>query len=174
MMVLAACSTAPTTPPTVTSLGYRQPTTAPTALPVSTITRGAAVDAVLAFFDALNHGLQTGDADPMRRMAAMSCGPCTEWVMRVQRQHDEGVRQQGGRIYVVGMVALGEDGVDFLFRASVLQESGTLTGPDGTPRPIAAGGKAELIDLRVGPDLSVRAAGPQWMVKTITLTDLAK
>lgn len=169
---LTGCSGPTVTPaPSASLAAYRPPAAAPSAVVVRAGDRAEAVDAVLRFFDALNYGYAHADADPLRRMSALSCSPCVGWIEDVQHLEDAGRHQDGGWVRVVGMTAAGAQDGRFAFRASLLREPGSVVGAGGAT-PVVAGGKGELVDLVVSPETSSVSGETTWTVVQMALAPI--
>jgi hypothetical protein len=144
------------------------PTAPPNEVPVGSADLDAATDFVLAWFQALNYGLATGDADPLRRTTSLACFTCAAWVTQVQQQHDAGEHRDGGLVSLGGAAAVGMVGEDFVLRASIQQQPGTVSGGNASVRPVPAAGSVEVVDLRVGVSTASMDGKPRWTMKAIT------
>lgn len=136
-------------------------------MPTATPDRTVAGIFVLAWFETLNYGFATGDADPLRASVGLGCFTCANWIIEVQTQADEGLAREGGYVHVRDLVYLGPEGDDFLFRARLDRDPGTLTTADGSQTALAAG-SGEVVDLRVGVVTSSLTDSSAWSMKAIT------
>ncbi len=165
----AGAAPAPTAAPTLTP--YVVPSTRPAPVTATAVQRDDAVDAVVRFFDALNYGYATNDADPLRTMSTLDCSPCVAWIQEIQRNHDEGRRQVGGFVRLLEMRADGQQQHRFLFRAVLVREAGTITGPTATT-PVVGAGKAELVDIVVSVQQSAATGMTSWVLTAMTLAPI--
>lgn len=155
-----------------TSPAYLPPSTAPDAVPVATVDLDTATTFVVAWFETLNYGLATGDADPLREMTGLGCFTCANWIIEIQTQADGGARREGGSVHVVDMArvaaaAPGGQPEDFTFRARLTRDAGELIAPDGTRTPLDAS-QGEVVDLTVGLSTSTLTGETFWTMKSIT------
>lgn len=169
----AARSTDDPPRPSASLTPYVPPTLAPEPVPVTTLERDEAVDAVLRFFDALNYGFAHGDADPLRRVSTLGCSGCVGWVQEIQRMADAGQHQRGGWVRVVGMTATGASGDQFAFRASLLREPGEVV-EGATAVPVSAAGKGELVDVVVAPRTSGVSGTTVWTLVAMELAPMGE
>jgi hypothetical protein len=147
---------------------YRPPVTAPPTVPASDRDQTTAGVFVLAWFETLNYGLATGDADPLREAVGLGCFTCANWIIEVQRQADLDLTRAGGFVHVrdLVLVAEQEDGT-YTFRATLDRDPGTLTAPDGTTAPVDEG-RGEVVDVVVGTTTSTLVDRTAWVVRSIT------
>jgi len=94
---------------------------------------------VLVWFETLNYAFANNDADPLPRSVGPGCFACTNWISEVQTNADKQQTQQGGALHVRDLAFRGEDNDDFLFRAVLNRDPGTLADTDGTTTSIANG-----------------------------------
>jgi hypothetical protein len=170
--VLTACSGAGATARPSTSASSPStevaPSVAPTAVPVGAADLDAATDFVLAWFQTLNYGLSTGDADPLRRTTSLGCFTCAQWITQVQQQHDDGGTRTGGLVTLRDAALAGMIGDDYVIRASLQQQPGQVSTGTGSPRPVPAAGSTEIVDLQVGVSTASFDGQPRWTMKAIT------
>lgn len=164
----AAATTSPRASASPSTSLVVAPTAAPAEVPAAPADLAAATDFVLAYVKALNYGLATGDADPLRRTTSLACFTCAGWVTQIQQQHDAGEHRDGGLLALGGAAAVGMVGDDFVLRASIQQQPGTISGGSGPARPVPAAGSTEVVDLQVGVSTASLDGRPRWTMKSIT------
>ena len=165
----AAAST--TSPPPGTapasSTDYTPPTTAPASVPVTPHTKTTAGVFVLVWFESLNYGFASGDANPLRQSTGLGCFTCANWITEIQNQADEKLTHEGGFVHVRDLAYVGPVDDDFLLRAVLDRDPGVVTAPDGTTTPVTAG-SGEVVELRVGVSTSTLSKKSFWTVKSLT------
>lgn len=182
LLVLAATASAcsgdspavgPDAAPTSASASYTPPSRAPEVVPASTVDLDAATTFVITWFETLNYGFATGDADPLRTSTGLGCFTCANWITEIQSQADQDVRRVGGSVHVVDMASVavapgGRSGEpeDFVFRARLSRDAGALVAADGTRTPLDAS-QGEVVDLTVGLSTSSLTGETSWTMKSI-------
>lgn len=164
----ATATTSPSASSSPTTSLVVAPTAPPAEVPAAPSDLAAATDFVLAWFQALNYGLATGDADPLRSTTSLACFTCAGWVTQIQQQHDAGERRDGGLLALGGAAAVGMIGDDFVLRVSIQQQPGTIADGSGPARPVPAAGSTEVVDLQVGVSTASLDGTPRWRMKSIT------
>lgn len=163
----AAASPSPSASPAVTPRVVVAPPTAPAAVPVGNGDLEGATDFVIAWFDTLNYGFSSGDADPLRRTTSLGCFTCVGWISEIQQQHDRAAHREGGLVVLRDAALAGMVGKDYVIRASLQQQPGRVTGT-GAPRAVPAAGSIEIVDLQVGISTTSLDGKPRWAMKSIT------
>jgi hypothetical protein len=178
LALLAGCSgdgqakaaTAPSTKapsPSATASAYRPPTKAPGAVPVNAPDKTTAAIFVLVWFETLDYGYASGDADPLRRTVTLGCFTCANWIIEVQTQATNHLVRTGGYVHVRQLVYVGPDKDDYVFRAVLDREPGVLVAPDGIETPVSAS-SGEVVELRVGLTTSALTRKTTWTMKSVT------
>lgn len=136
-------------------------------MPVDSPNKTTAGIFVLVWFETLNYGYATGDADPLRKTATLGCFTCVNWIKEVQTQADQRMRRTGGFVHVRDLAFTGSEGKDFRFRAALDRDAGVLTAPDGSTEPVVPGA-GEVVDLRVGIATShLTTASKLWVMQSV-------
>lgn len=146
---------------------YSPPTVAPPPVSASSPDTTRAAIFALAWFETLNYGFATGDADPLRQSISLGCFTCANWVIEVQTQADRNLRREGGHVHVRDLVFVGPSGDDFVFRAVLNRDGGELIAPDGG-RTAVVESTGEEVDLSVGLSSSSLTGTTAWSMKGIT------
>ena len=133
---------------------YTAPSTAPTPVAVAVVDTDTAVDFVMAWFELLNYGFASGDADPLRQSTGLGCFTCANWIREVQGMADQNAERSSAFIHVDGMALIGQADENFSFRASLVQDAGTLS--------------TEIVELTVGISTSSLSGARNWTMKSIT------
>lgn len=149
-----------------TAAPYRPLTAAPQAVPVDSPDKTTAGIFVLVWFETLNYGYATGDADPLRKSVALGCFTCVNWIKEVQTQADKRMRRTGGFVHVRNLAFTGTSGKDFRFRAALDRDPGALTTPDGATEPVVPGA-GEVVDLLVGIATSTLTKSKMWVMQSV-------
>ena len=135
------------------SPSYSAPTTAPSPVSVAVVDTDTAVDFVMTWFELLNYGFASGDADPLRRSTGLGCFTCANWIREVQTTADQNAERSSAFIHVDGMALIGQADQNFSFRASLVQDAGTLS--------------TEIVELTVGISTSSLSGARSWAMKSI-------
>lgn len=155
------------TPDAAAAPTYTPPAEPPPPVPVESPDETRAADFVLAWFETLNYGFATGDADPLRQAVTLGCFTCANWVIEVQTQADRDLDREGGYVHVRDLAYIGPTGEDFAFRAVLNRDPGALTAPDGTRTAVDAS-SGEVVDLTVGLSSSSLTNTTSWAMKAVT------
>jgi hypothetical protein len=170
---LSACSgagatAAPASSATASPSAPVAPSVAPNAVPVGAADLDAATDFVLAWFQTLNYGLASGDADPLRQTTSLGCFTCAGWITQVQEQHDRAEHREGGLVTLRDAALAGMVGQDYVIRASLQQQPGQIDNGLGASRAVPAAGTIEIVDLQVGVTTASLDGQARWAMKAIT------
>jgi hypothetical protein len=136
-------------------------------VPISSADKATAGVFVLVWFETLDYGYATGDADPLRRTVTLGCFTCANWIIDVQTEAAQHLARQGGYVHVRQLVYVGPDRGDHVFRAVLDRDPGLLTAPDGTQTPVSAS-SGEVVELRVGLTTSALTGKTTWTMKSVT------
>jgi hypothetical protein len=153
--------------PSATASPYNPPTQAPEAVPVSSPDKTTAGIFVLVWFETLDYGYASGDADPLRRTVTLGCFTCANWIIEVQTQATEHLVRKGGYVHVRQLVFVESDKGDYVFRAVLGRDPGVLAAPDGKLTPISPS-SGEQIELRAGLTKSEITGKTTWTMKSVT------
>jgi hypothetical protein len=171
--VMSGCSSAravvaATPPVSSTTTGPPAPTAAPAEVPVGNGDLDTATDFVLAWFQTLNYGLSSGDADPLRGTTSLGCFTCAAWIAQVQEQHDRREHRVAGLVDLRDAAVAGMVGKDYVIRASLQQQPGRIENGRGATQTVPAAGTVEIVDLQVGVTTASLDGRPRWTMKAIT------
>jgi hypothetical protein len=122
---------------------------------------------VLVWFETLNYGYASGDADPLRNSVGMGCFTCANWIIEVQKQANDKLTRAGGYVHVRDLAYVGRVADDYTLRARLDRDPGVVTATDGTSKPVAQG-SGEVVELRVGLSSSSLTGRKAWTMKSIT------
>jgi hypothetical protein len=122
---------------------------------------------VLVWFETLDYGYASGDADPLRKAVGLGCFTCANWIIEVQTQANKKMTRTGGYVHVRDLVYVDRVEDDYRFRAVLDRDPGVVTAPDGT-RTAVTQGSGEVVELRVGLSTSTLSGRKFWTMKSIT------
>jgi Family of unknown function (DUF6318) len=157
----------PTPTAAVATKKYAPPTQAPVRVPVTSPDKTKAGIFVLVWFETLNYGYATGDADPLRKAVGLGCFTCANWIIEVQTGANKKMTRTGGFVHVRDLAYVDRVEDDYRFRAVLDRDPGVVTAPDGTPTAVTRG-SGEVVELRVGISTSTLSGRRFWTMKSIT------
>jgi hypothetical protein len=146
---------------------YVPPTRAPAPVPVDSPDKTTAGIFVLVWFETLDYGYASGDADPLRRSVGLGCFTCANWIIEVQAQANKKLTRAGGYVHVRDLAYVDRVEDDYRFRAVLDREPGVVAAPDGT-RSAVTQSSGEVVELRVGLSTSTLSGRKSWTMKSIT------
>jgi Family of unknown function (DUF6318) len=162
----AKTKASPSATATETAKPYTPPTKAPGVVPIKPPDKTTAGIFVLVWFETLDYGYATGDADPLRQSVTLGCFTCANWIIEVQTQANKHLERTGGYIHVRQLVFVESDKGDYVFRAVLDRDPGVLAAPDGKLTPISPS-SGEPVELRVGLTKSALTNKTTWTMKSV-------
>jgi hypothetical protein len=119
------------------------------------------------WFETLDYGYASGEADPLRRTVTLGCFTCANWIIEVQSQATKHLDRTGGYVHVRQLVFIESDKEDYVFRAVLDRDPGVLAAPDGTLTPVSAS-SGEQVELRVGVTESALTGKTTWTMRSVS------
>jgi len=147
---------------------YVAPSVAP-SLPATDIdTSEQGREFVLAYFETLNYGYATGDADPLRAVTSLSCFTCQQWIIEIATLQEEGLTREGGSLLVSTIGTVGQAvGGGYQFRVELDRLPGQVTDASGE-NTLEFGASTEFVDITVGLQTSGLTGETTWTTSSVT------
>jgi hypothetical protein len=153
--------------PSPSATPYSPPTKTPGIVPIKPPDKTTAGIFVLVWFETLDYGYASGDADPLRQTVTLGCFTCANWIIEVQTQANKHLERTGGYLHVRQLVFVESVKGDYVFRAVLDRDPGVLAAPDGKLTPISPS-SGEQVELRVGLTKSEITGKTTWTMKSVT------